>query len=53
MQVCNKGRVFNESYGTVCGGYQKWGLEATRLMGYFCSKCDVMFKGPDMMDGKR
>lgn len=52
MQTHGEGRVLNESDGAVCGALQRRGREVARLVGYFCSRCDVMFKRPDTVGGK-
>ena len=52
IQICNQGRVFSEPHGTVCCGCQKWEIVAIGLVGYICSKSNVMSKGPDMVGGK-
>lgn len=44
--------VSNESCGVVCvDGLQRTRCEAIRLGSCFCSKSDMIFKGPDMMGG--
>lgn len=48
----NKGRVLNDSDGMACDGLQRRVCEATKLVGYFCSKSDVMLKASDMVGGK-